>query len=126
MVFLDGLRLGKPRSREEAFSMLSALSGKTHHVCTGVTVSQGSRMETRAETTAVTFRPLTDTEKWAYIRTGEPFDKAGAYGVQGPAALFVPRVEGDYFNVMGLPLALLGEMLAGFGVKLFSDEEELH
>lgn len=126
MVFLDGLRLGKPRSREEAFSMLSALSGKTHHVCTGVTVSQGSRMETRAETTAVTFRPLTDTEKWAYIRTGEPFDKAGAYGVQGPAALFIPRVEGDYFNVMGLPLALLGEMLAGFGVKLFSDEEELH
>ena len=106
--------------------MLSALSGKTHHVCTGVTVSQGSRMETRAETTAVTFRPLTDTEKWAYIHTGEPFDKAGAYGVQGPAALFIPRVEGDYFNVMGLPLALLGEMLAGFGVKLFSDEEELH
>ena len=126
MVFLDGLRLGKPHSEEEAFAMLSALSGRTHLVCSGVTVCQGTRTATRAETTAVTFRPLAEEEIRAYIRTGEPFDKAGAYGVQGPAALFVPRIDGDYFNVMGLPLALLGDMLADFGVKLLSNEEELH
>lgn len=118
MVFLDGLRLGKPRSQEEAFSMLSALSGRTHHVCTGVTVCQGGRMETRPETTDVIFRPLTEAEIRAYIRTGDPMDKAGAYGVQGMAALFVSGIRGDYFNVMGLPLHLLGRMLAGFGVEL--------
>lgn len=119
MVFLDGLRLGKPHSEQEAYTMLSALSGRTHHVCTGVTVCRGERMETRAETTPVTFRPLTDREIWAYIRTGDPMDKAGAYGVQGKAALFVSHIQGDYFNVMGLPLFLLGQMLADFGVDLF-------
>lgn len=124
MVFLDGLRLGKPRTKEEAYQMLSALSGRTHHVCTGVTLCRGGRMDTRAETTAVTFRPLAEEEIWAYIHTGDPFDKAGAYGVQGLAALFIPRIEGDYFNVMGLPLFLLGNMLRDFGVKLLSSEEE--
>ena len=83
-------------------------------------------MDTRTETTAVTFRPLTDEEIWDYIDSGEPFDKAGAYGAQGKAALFIPRIEGDYFNVMGLPLFLLGRMLADFGVELFSHEEDLH
>ena len=125
MVFLDGARLGKPRSEAEAFAMLSALSGRTHQVRTGVTVSRGERMETRTETTSVAFRPLHQDEIWGYIRTGEPFDKAGGYGVQGKAALFVRKIEGDYFNVMGLPLFLLGGMLADFGVNLFS-EEELH
>lgn len=125
MVFLDGLRLGKPRTAEEAHGMLSALSGRIHHVCTGVTVCRGERMETRTETTAVTFRRLAEEEIQAYIRSGEPFDKAGGYGIQGKAALFVPRIEGDYFNVMGLPLSLLGGMLADFGVSLFSEEEEL-
>ena len=120
MVFLGGLRLGKPRDQVDAFTMLSALSGRIHQVCTGVTVCRGERMETRAETTAVTFRPLTQDEIWGYIRSGDPMDKAGAYGVQGLAALFVSRIEGDYFNVMGLPLALLGGMLADFGVNLFS------
>lgn len=118
MVFLDGLRLGKPHSQEEAFAMLSALSGRTHHVCTGVSVCRGERMETQAETTDVIFRPLTEAEIRAYIRTGDPMDKAGAYGVQGLAALFVSGIRGDYFNVMGLPLHLLGRMLAGFGVNL--------
>lgn len=125
MVFLGGLRLGKPRDQVEAFTMLSALSGRKHQVRTGVTVCRGERMETRTETTAVTFRELTQDEIWGYIRTGEPMDKAGAYGAQGKAALFVSRIEGDYFNVMGLPLFLLGGMLADFGVNLFS-EEELH
>ena len=125
MVFLDGLRLGKPQDQVDAFTMLSALSGRTHQVRTGVTVSRGERMETRTETTSVAFRPLHQDEIWGYIRTGEPFDKAGGYGVQGKAALFVRKIEGDYFNVMGLPLFLLGGMLADFGVNLFS-EEELH
>lgn len=126
MVFLGGQPLGKPHSEEEAFRMLSALAGRTHHVCTGVTVCRGERMETRTETTAVTFRALTEGEIRDYIATGEPFDKAGAYGAQGKAALFIPRIEGDYFNVMGLPLHLLGRMLAEFGVKLFSTEEAPH
>ena len=126
MVFLDGLRLGKPQDQVEAFTMLSVLSGRTHHVCTGVTVCRGERMETRAETTAVTFRPLTQDEIWGYIATGEPMDKAGAYGAQGKAALFVSRIEGDYFNVMGLPLYLLGKMLADFGIQLFSAEEDVY
>lgn len=124
MVFLDALRLGKPHSEEEAFAMLSALSGRTHEVLTGLTLSQGDRMVTQAERTAVTFRPLTDGEKRAYIRSGEPMDKAGAYGVQGRAALFISGIHGDYFNVMGLPLHLLGRMLAEFGVDPFSGEEQ--
>ena len=124
MVFLGGLRLGKPRDQVDAYTMLSALSGRTHQVCTGVTVCRGERVETRAETTAVTFRELTQDEIWGYIRTGDPMDKAGAYGVQGKAALFVSGIRGDYFNVMGLPLCLLGRMLEEFGVELFSSEEE--
>ena len=120
MVFLDDLRLGKPHSEEEAFRMLSALSGRTHQVRTGVTVVRGSQSVTRVETSDVTFRPLSEREILAYIRTGEPMDKAGAYGVQGKAALFVEGIRGDYFNVMGLPLCLLGRMLEQFQVDLFS------
>lgn len=126
MVFLEGLRLGKPPTAEAAYRMLRALSGQTHQVCTGITVARGERMETRAETTEVTFRPLEEAEIRAYIRTGEPFDKAGGYGIQGPAAVFVPRIRGDYFNVMGLPLFLLGKMLRDFGVTLFPMEEDDH
>ena len=103
--------------------MLSALSGRTHQVCTGVTVTQGDRLDTRVETTGVTFRPMTEREIWAYIRTGDPMDKAGSYGVQGKAALFVSGIDGDYFNVMGLPLHLLGQMLADFNVELFPEED---
>ena len=122
MVFLDGLRLGKPKDEADAFAMLSALSGRTHHVCTGVTVCRGLQMKTRSETTAVTFRPITEREIRAYIHTGDPMDKAGSYGVQGKAALFVSGIQGDYFNVMGLPLYLLGQMLADFNVDLFTEE----
>lgn len=123
MVFLDGLRLGKPHSETEAHAMLRSLSGRTHQVCTGVTVCRGDRLDTRTETTGVTFRELTDREIWSYIRTGDPMDKAGAYGVQGKAALFVTGIQGDYFNVMGLPLHLLGQMLKEFDLDLFSEEE---
>ena len=104
--------------------MLRALSGRTHQVCTGVTLCRGDRVDTRAETTDVTFRPLSDREIHWYISTGEPMDKAGAYGVQGKAALFVENIRGDYFNVMGLPLHLLGNMLGDFGVDLYGEGEE--
>ena len=119
MVFLDGLRLGKPHSQEEARAMLRSLSGRTHQVCTGVTVCRGEKLDTRCETTGVTFRALTDREILSYVRSGEPMDKAGAYGIQGKAGVFVSGIQGDYFNVMGLPIHLLGQMLAGFGVELF-------
>lgn len=116
MVFLDGLRLGKPHSQEEAHAMLRALSGRTHHVCTGVTVCRGERMDTRVETTGVAFRPLTDREIRQYVATGEPMDKAGAYGIQGLGGLLVEGIRGDYSNVVGLPVCRLGRILLDFGV----------
>ena len=107
MVFLDGLRLGKPHSEAEAFQMLSALSGREHLVCTGVTMCRGDRLETRPETTAVRFASLSEEDIRRYIATGEPFDKAGSYGIQGRAGIFVERIEGDYYNVVGLPISRL-------------------
>lgn len=118
MVFLDGLRLGKPRDEEDAFRMLRALSGREHLVCTGLALICGDRVEVESETTSVRFAQLTDEEISAYIATGEPMDKAGAYGIQGRAALFVTGISGDYFNVMGLPIYHLGQLLRGFGVRL--------
>ena len=116
MVFLDGLRLGKPHSEAEAFQMLSALSGRTHQVFTGLTVACGEDVRTVSEETAVTFRPLTAEEIAAYVRTGEPMDKAGAYGIQGYGALLVEGIRGDYYNVMGLPVCRLGGLLRELGV----------
>ena len=123
MVFLDGLRLGKPRDEAHAAAMLRSLSGRTHEVCTGVTICRGNEILTRAETTVVTFRPMADHEIRAYIASGDPMDKAGSYGIQGKAALFASGIEGDYFNVMGLPLHLVGQMLREFIVDLFSEVE---
>lgn len=117
VVVLDGAILGKPRDGAEAEAMLAALSGRDHQVFTGVTLCQGDRILTQAEETQVTFRPLTGQEIRQYVSTGEPMDKAGAYGIQGLGALLAERLEGDYFNVMGLPLCRLGEMLAQFGVR---------
>ena len=122
MVFLDDKRLGKPADEEEAFRMLSALSGREHLVCTGVTVRQGERVCTEAETTAVRFRSLTPGQIRGYIATGEPMDKAGAYGIQGRGALLVESIIGDYFNVMGLPVQRLSRMLEQFGVYLLREE----
>lgn len=120
MVFLDHQRLGKPHDEADALRMLTALSGRRHTVCTGVTVRQGDKAESFTVSTAVYFRPCTQDELRAYIATGEPMDKAGAYGVQGRGALFVERIEGDFFNVMGLPVEQLGECLSRrFGVSLF-------
>ena len=126
VVVLDGTVLGKPADEADARRMLSLLSGREHQVYTGFTILQGDHIHSQSEETFVTFRPLTEEEIAAYVSSGEPMDKAGAYGAQGKAALFVSRIEGDYFNVMGLPLYLLGKMLADFGIQLFSTEEDVY
>ena len=118
MVFLDDKKLGKPRDQAHALEMLTALQGRKHTVCTGVTVHQGDKYLTRSQSTDVYFRPATEQELRAYIASGEPMDKAGAYGVQGQGALLVERIDGDFFNVMGLPVVLLSRMLAQFGIHL--------
>ncbi len=120
VVALGDKVLGKPRGEEDAFAMLSALSGREHRVCTGVTVTRGGRTVIFHETTAVRFRPLPAEDIAAYIATGEPMDKAGAYGIQGRGALLVERIAGDYGNVVGLPLFRLGRVLAeDFGLPPF-------
>lgn len=119
MVFLDDRRLGKPRDKADALAMLTALQGRHHTVCTGVTVRQGGRILTEAESTEVCFRPATEEELRAYIATGEPMDKAGAYGIQGLGALLVEGIRGDFFNVMGLPILRLSRMLSSFGMTFF-------
>ena len=118
IVELDGEILGKPADRDDAFRMLRALSGREHRVYTGVALAVPEKSLCRAECTRVFFREMTDREIDAYITSGEPMDKAGAYGCQGLAGLFVERIEGDYFNVVGLPLCLLGQMLETMGVTL--------
>lgn len=118
VVELGGVILGKPADEAEARAMLRALSGRTHRVYTGVAVIAQGRESVRDEQTRVRFRALSDREIAAYTATGEPMDKAGAYAVQGRAALFIEGIEGDYFNVVGLPLCTLGQMLADFGVEL--------
>ena len=116
VVALDGRVLGKPADGPDAFAMLSALSGRRHQVYTGLTVVCGAQRLTEHEVTAVTVRSLSSAEICAYIATGEPMDKAGAYGIQGRGALFVEGIEGDYYNVMGLPVCRLGRILARLGV----------
>ena len=118
VVALDGKILGKPKDETQAGEMLRALSGRAHSVYTGVTVIRDGEERSHAEHTRVFFRPLSDGEINRYIATGEPMDKAGAYGAQGWASLFVERLEGDFFNVMGLPLCALGKLLKQLGVNL--------
>ena len=116
VVALDGVVLGKPANKEEAFRMLSLLSGNRHQVYTGLTVLRGEQVFSQWEETAVTFRSLTAEEIEAYIATGEPMDKAGAYGIQGYGALFIQGISGDYYNVMGLPVCRLGQILGQLGM----------
>ncbi len=118
MVFLGDERLGKPRDEADALRMLTALAGRRHTVCTGVTVRHGDRLDCFTVSTDVYFRPASEAELRGYIAGGEPMDKAGAYGVQGQGALLVERIDGDFFNVMGLPLLPLYESLRRFGVEL--------
>ena len=118
LVYLDNVALGKPRDEEDACSMLKALAGRSHEVYTGMCLKRGDICVCEYECTRVFFSELTDEEIWAYIRTGEPMDKAGAYGVQGAAGAFIPRIEGDYYNVMGLPVSRLYKMLTRHGLEL--------
>ena len=111
IVVCAGRTLGKPRTRAEAAEMLQLLSGRDHQVMTGMTVLRGGTAVTTTEVTDIHFRPLTEKEIESYIATGEPMDKAGAYGIQGGAALFAQRMVGDYYNVMGLPVCRLYEIL---------------
>ncbi len=112
VVALDGRVLGKPSDEEEAREMLSALSGCRHQVYTGMAVLSGGQVFTHVECTQVEFRPLTAEEIAAYVATGESMDKAGAYGIQGRACVFIRGIQGDYYNVVGLPVCALHELLA--------------
>lgn len=114
IVVCDGAVLGKPADKDDAYRMLRMLSGRAHQVMTGITVLQGEKEISHTEVTEVFFRPLTDEEIWNYIATNEPMDKAGSYGIQQKGALFVERVCGDYFNVVGLPVCRLGQILEEF------------
>jgi len=120
LVYLGGSPLGKPRNRDEAAGMLSRLSGRAHSVFTGVAVICGARELVSSEETRVFFRKIPPDEIERYVDTGEPMDKAGAYGAQGKGAVFIERIEGDFFNVVGLPLCRLDGMLKEMGVDLFA------
>ena len=122
IVVCCGKVLGKPRDAQDARRMLSLLSGRDHQVMTGCTVVRGRRAVTFTEVTDLHFRPLLPQEIRRYILTGEPMDKAGAYGIQGGAALFCQRMEGDYYNVMGLPLCRLGQVLRDMAPEIWEDE----
>ncbi len=120
IVALDNRILGKPADVRDAHRMLTQLSGRMHHVITGLTVMDAAtgKTVTRTSNTKVWFRELSADEIAAYIATGEPLDKAGAYGIQEKGALLVSRIEGCYFNVVGLPLAVLGQILRDFGITI--------
>lgn len=115
-VVLDGRILGKPGNFAEAQAMLRALSGRTHQVLTAVALASPARQVARVVCSDVSFRPLGDAEITAYWASGEPCDKAGSYGIQGLAAVFVSRIEGSYSAVVGLPLCETAELLAEFGI----------
>lgn len=120
VVVLDREILGKPRDADEAAAMLSRLQGRTHRVVTGVAVLDAAtgRSRTAAEETRVTLRELSPAEIAAYVAGGEPLDKAGAYAVQGLGAVLVTRIDGCFYNVVGLPLALTADLLQDFGLSL--------
>ena len=118
VVALDHRIFGKPHTAEEAEAMLHLLSGRTHSVFSGLTVCCGTAVTSAVECIDVTFRTLSDAEITAYVKSGEPMDKAGAYGIQGLGAVLVERIAGDYFNVVGLPLCRLAQMLCPFGIRI--------
>lgn len=118
IVELGGKVMGKPKDKTDAFNMLKNLSGNTHNVLSGVTVMQGDRHISKTVVTAVTFRDISNEEINAYIETLEPMDKAGAYGIQGRGSKFVQKINGDYFNVVGLPVCELSLMLKEFNVNI--------
>ncbi len=121
IVVCEGRVLGKPHSGAEAADMLRLLSGRDHQVMTGCTVLRDDTCKTFTEVTDLHFRPLRESEIARYVASGEPMDKAGAYGIQGGAALFCERMVGDYYNVMGLPVCRLGELLRNGFPELMED-----
>lgn len=118
IVVCEGKIMGKPKDEADAFQMLRRLSGKEHQVMTGWTVMQGERADTKTEISSIRFRELEDREICAYIATGEPMDKAGAYAVQGLASVFITGLVGDYYNVVGLPVCALAASLKEFGIRV--------
>ena len=122
VVAIDGKVLGKPSSPEHAIEMLTNLSGRAHHVYTGFTVRCGQTVVTAHEDTTVNFRQLTAQEISSYVATGEPMDKAGAYGIQGFGCVLVSGIQGDYYNVVGLPVCRLFQVLEQFGVNGLTGE----
>jgi septum formation protein len=123
LVYLDGTPFGKPRDAGEAFSMLRSLSGREHSVLTGLAVRSLDKQVCACETTFVRFSTLSDAEITAYVSSGESLDKAGAYAAQGLGAMLIDRIDGDFFNVIGLPLRLLYKMLAEFGINILDPED---
>ena len=123
IVVCGGRVLGKPHSHEEAAQMLRLLSGRDHQVMTGCTVRAPGGTETFTEITDLHFRQLTEAEIARYVASGEPMDKAGAYGIQGGAALFCQGIRGDYYNVMGLPVCRLGQVLKTLAPQLMEDTQ---
>ncbi len=121
IVVCEGQVLGKPKSGEEAVAMLNRLSGRDHQVMTGCTLVRGDRSETFTEVTDLHFRALSPKEIENYVASGEPMDKAGSYGIQGGAALFCERMVGDYYNVMGLPVCRLGQVLKKIAPEMMED-----
>ena len=111
LVYLDNKPLGKPKNEDDAVSMLKRLSGKRHSVLTGIAVIRGDIKISAHEETFVYFRDLSETEIVSYVKTGEPLDKAGAYGIQGLGSVLISKIDGDYFNVVGLPLQKLYSVL---------------
>ncbi len=120
IVVCQGKVLGKPHDEAEAKAMLRLLSGRDHQVMTGVTVLRGEKSATITEVTDIHFRELSDREIEAYVASGEPMDKAGAYGIQGGAALFAEKMVGDYYNVMGLPVCRLWQLLREIAPQLLN------
>ena len=121
IVVCDGQKLGKPVDEADAFRMLTMLSGRDHQVMTGVTVLRGDKAVTFTEVTDLHFRELTAREIARYVASGEPMDKAGSYGIQGGAALFCTGMTGDYYNVMGLPVCRLGQVLRELAPDVMGD-----
>ena len=121
IVVCQGQILGKPKDTEDARQMLTLLSGRDHQVMTGMTVLRGDRVISCTEVTDIHFRPLSQKEILRYIATGEPMDKAGSYGIQGGAALFAEKMVGDYYNVMGLPVCRLGQILGELAPEIMEE-----
>ena len=121
IVVVEGKILGKPHSPQEAAQMLRLLSGRDHQVMTGVTVLCGRQEAVFTEVTDLHFRELTDSEILRYVQSGEPMDKAGAYGIQGGAALFCQKMAGEYYNVMGLPVCHLGQVLKTLAPQIMGE-----